>query len=210
MLLTKQDKLKGLYLIIDTDIINLPIEIITNIINQSSVNLVQLRSKLSNKRPYLQNAIRFKELLHPDKLLIINDHVDIALDIADGVHLGQQDYPIERVRKLLPDDFLFGTTCHNIEEAKLAVNSGASYLSIGCMFPTQSKKDALPTSLAELKKIQQAVHIPICAIGGINLQNLASILSCKVSMIAVISSVWHELNPALAIESIQEQILSRI
>ena len=204
-----QDKLKGLYPIIDADIINLPIETMTNIINQSSVNLIQFRSKSSSKQSFLQKAMKFKKLLDPNKLLIINDHLDIALDIAEGVHLGQQDYPLERVRKLLPDNFVFGVTCHNMEEAKRAMNIGASYLSVGCMFPTQSKKKTVRTSLSELEKIQQFIHLPVCAVGGIHLQNIEIILSCKVKMIAVISSIWHELNPALAIETMQKQILSK-
>lgn len=195
----KQDKLKGLYLIIDTDLIKLPLEEIVSVINQTAVNLVQLRNKSLSKRNFLQQAITFKKILHPDKLLIINDHLDIALDIADGVHLGQEDYPLERARKLSPEHFIIGATCHNIAEAKTAVDCRASYLSIGCIFPTQSKKDTTPTSLSELKKITQSTQIPICAIGGINSQNVDKVLECNVNMVAVLSAVWEHEDPATVI-----------
>lgn len=202
----KHDKLNGLYLIIDTDLIKLPLEEIINIINATSVSLVQLRNKSLTKQSFLYQAIQLKKLLDPEKLLIINDHLEIALDIADGVHLGQQDYPLERARKLMPEHFILGATCHNIEEAKIGADSGASYLSVGCLFPTQSKKNIISASLYELSKIRQQFHIPICAIGGINLQNISQVLSCKVSMIAILSAVWNEPNPIHAIKLIQEWI----
>jgi len=201
----KQDKLKGLYLIIDTDIIKMPMKTIAKIINKTSVNLIQFRNKSLSKRDFLQNVIQFKRLLNSDKLLIINDHLDIALDIADGVHLGQTDYPLERARALVPDDFLIGITCHNIKEAKAAVKAGASYLSIGCIFPTSSKKDAIATSLTQLASIRQEINIPICATGGINTQNLTKVISCNVDMVALISSIWSESDPAHTIALIQKQ-----
>lgn len=204
---TNHDKLTGLYLIVDVDIIKRPMEVIANVINNSSVNLIQFRSKLLSKRPYLQNALKFKTLLHPEKIFIINDHIDIAIDIADGVHLGQEDYDIKRVHKILPDHFLFGVSCHSLEEAKWAVNAGASYLSVGCLFPTKSKKNIQFTSLDELQKIQQNTSIPICAIGGINLKNLSIVLSYKIQMVAVISSIWQELDPAGIINCMQEKII---
>jgi len=187
-----QGKLKGLYLIVDTDIIKMSIKSIAKIINKTSENLIQFRNKSLSKRDFLQNVIQFKRLLNSDKLLIINDHLDIALDIANGVHLGQTDYPLERARALAPDDFLIGTTCHNIKEAKAAVKAGASYLSIGCIFPTSSKKDATTTSLKQLATIRQEISIPICSIGGINTKNLTKVISCKVDMVALISSIWRD------------------
>lgn len=205
----KQDKLQGLYLIIDTDLIPLSLESMIDIINESSVQLVQLRSKLSNKRSFLRQAIRCKKLLNPDKLLIINDHVDIALDLADGVHLGQEDYPLDRIRNRLPDQFILGAGCHNIEEAKFALESGASYIAIGCLFPTRSKQNTIATSLSELEKIRKIIQIPICGIGGINDQTISAVLSYQVNMIAVISAVWKNPDPLNAIASLQNQIMAR-
>lgn len=201
----KQDKLKGLYLIIDTDQIHLSLEQMINIINQSTVRLVQLRTKSLDKKSFLQQAILCKTLLDTEKLLIINDHVDIAIDVADGVHLGQEDYPINRVRRFSPDHFLLGTTCHTVDEATRAQQAGASYISVGCLFPTKTKKDTTPTPLTELEKIRQAIQLPICAIGGVNEKNLPTVLSYHVDMVAMISSIWQASDPLSVINAIQKK-----
>ncbi len=204
----KQDQLQGLYLIIDTDLMPLSLESMINIINKSSVQLVQLRATLSDKRDFLNQVIRCKELLNSDKLLIINEHVDIAFDLADGVHLGQQDYPIDRIRKRLPDPFIIGASCHTIEEAKFALQSGASYITIECLFSTQGKQDTLVTSLSELAKIRKIIKIPIFAAGEIN-QTLSAVLHYPVNMVADSAAVWKNPDPLNAIASLQAQINTR-
>lgn len=196
------DKLKGLYLVIDTDVINKPIEEITSVINQTSVNIVQFRNKTLSKRAFLEQAIQFKDLLDSKRLFIINDYIDIAIDIGDGVHVGQQDYPITRIKKILPDNFILGVTCHNLSEAKLAVQSGASYISVGCIFKSVSKLDTVPTSIAELIKIKAHSPIPICAIGGINTQNLEEITRHNIDMFAIISGIWTKSNPIKQINAL--------
>ena len=203
----KKDKLKGLYLIIDPNIIGLPLKKIIDTINKTEINLVQLRNKKLNKKEFIEDALLFKKLLNPNTLFIINDHVDVALDIADGVHLGLEDYPVERVRAIAPTDFLIGATCHNVKEAKKAELQGASYLSIGCLFPTLSKKDTTPTSLSELKKIREQSSLPISCIGGIDLKNITKVLPCNTEMIALISSVWKTKNPEKTINKLQKIIL---
>jgi thiamine-phosphate pyrophosphorylase len=206
----QHDKLTGLYLIIDTDCISLPLATIVNYINQSSVSVVQLRSKTLNKRNFLNQAIEIKNLLHPDKLFIINDHIDIALDVGSGVHVGQEDYPVDRLRQFLPAHFVMGVTCHSVAEAKAAQEAGASYISVGCLFPTQSKNNTVPVSLLELEKIRAEVDLPLSAIGGIDEAHLSAVLAKKVNMIAMISAIWRSDNPLSAMETIQENIKNKV
>lgn len=199
--------LEGLYLIVDTDVISYSFEEIIQIINQSSVNIVQYRNKSASKKIIFDHACKIKQQLNPNKLLIINDHVDIALDVGDGIHLGQEDYPLDRIRNIIPDDFIFGISCHNLEEARMAMHYDASYIAIGCLFETKSKNNVIPVSVQELKKICNEVSIPVCAIGGINLHNLDEILKADVKMAALISYVWKTNNLLKCINEMHQKII---
>lgn len=198
--------LKGLYLIIDTDVISYPIEEIIEIINQSSVNIVQYRNKSASKKIIFENAYKIKKQLNPNKLLIINDHIDIALDLGDGIHLGQDDYPLDRIRNVVPDDFILGISCHNLKEARLATKFDASYIAIGCLFETNSKHNITPVSIHELQKVCCEISVPVCAVGGITINNLDQALTADINMAALISYVWKTDNPLKTINDMHEKI----
>lgn len=199
--------LEGLYLIIDTDVIQQPLEDIIDIINQSPVNIVQYRNKSASKKTIFNNAYKIKQQLDSKKLLIINDHIDIALDLGDGIHVGQDDYPLGRIRNIIPSDFILGISCHSLKEANLAAQFGASYIAIGCLFETKSKNDITPVSIQVLKQVCDEVSIPVCAIGGININNLEQILPAKINMAALISFVWKTNHPLKTIIAMHEKIL---
>jgi len=203
----KWNLLEGLYLIIDTDIISYSIEKIIEIINESSVYIVQYRNKLTSKKMFIEQAYQIKKQLYPNKLFIINDHIDIALDFADGIHLGQNDYPLERIRHIIPDNFILGISCHSLNEAQITMQYDASYIAIGALFKTKSKKDALSVSINELQQICNQISIPICAIGGINTHNLDQVLNANIKMAALISSVWETNNPLQTINDMHEKII---
>lgn len=199
--------LEGLYLIIDTDVITYPIEEIIEIINQTSINIVQYRNKSASKKIIFQNAYKIKQQLNQNKLFIINDHIDIALDLADGIHLGQDDYPLERIRNLVPDNFILGMSCHSIEEACIVKQFDPSYITMGCLFETKSKNDVIPVSVHELQKVCDEVSLPVCAIGGISIDNLDQVLTANIKMAALISYVWKTDNPLKAINDMHEKII---
>lgn len=201
--------LEGLYLIIDPDIIPHPIEKIIDIINQSPIYIVQYRNKSISKKIVFDGAYKIKQQLDPNKLLIINDHIDIALDLGDGLHLGQGDYPFERVRNIIPDDFILGISCHSLEEAQAATQFNAAYIAIGCLFDTKSKSDVTPVSIQELQKVCSEVSVPICAIGGINKNNLDEVLTADIKMAALISYVWKNDNPLQTINNMHEMIIKK-
>jgi thiamine-phosphate diphosphorylase/hydroxyethylthiazole kinase len=104
--------------------------------------------------------------------LIINDRVDIALAVgAAGVHVGQDDMPVEVVRKLLPADAIVGVSCHTIAHAQEAVKSGiVDYVGIGTIFDTATKAstDAKligPRRAAKIVQILQGTNVKSVAIG---------------------------------------------
>ena len=203
----KKHLLTGLYLIIDTDVISYPLKTILEIINQSPINIVQYRNKSASKKNVFENAYQIKQQLDPNKLLIINDHIDIALGLGDGVHLGQDDYPLERIHNIIPDDFILGISCHSLEEACVATQFDVSYIGIGALFETQSKNDATPVSIPELQKVCDKVSVPVCAIGGINFHNLDQVLTANIKMAASISYVWTTDDPLKTIYDMHEKIL---
>jgi len=128
---------------------------------------------------------------------IINDRVDVAIaSHADGVHLGQGDFPIPLARKLLGEGAIIGGSAGNEEEAQKCFLEGADYIGFGPVYPTSSKEDAGPASgLDLLRQVVKKIPLPIIAIGGINKDNTVLVKESGVHGIAVISAVCCEKNP---------------
>jgi len=156
---------------------------------KGGVRTIQLREKLKPAREVYQIAKKLRRLTHDyNALLIINDRVDIAMAAdADGVHVGQNDLPAECFRHLF--DGIIGVSANTVEEAKKAENY-ADYLGVGPVFSTSTKRDAKkPIGTEELKKIVESTKLPVIAIGGINEENVLSVLECGVAGIAVVSAI---------------------
>ena len=116
---------------------------------------------------------------------IVNDDVELALELdADGVHVGQDDEGITSVREKMGDKII-GVSTHTIEEARWAIENGADYLGVGPIFPTSTKKDT--KGLAHFR--EQGITIPIVGIGGISIENTASVIEAGADGISVISAI---------------------
>jgi thiamine-phosphate pyrophosphorylase len=128
---------------------------------------------------------------------IINDRVDVAIAAhTDGVHLGQDDFPIPLARKLLGDGAIIGGSAGNEEEARKCLLEGADYIGFGPVYPTSSKEDAGPASgLDLLRQVVEKIPLPIIAIGGINRGNILSVRETGAYGIAVISAVCCDKDP---------------
>lgn len=157
--------------------------------------LVQLREKIATSAEFYESA---KAALLAARdcgvKVIINDRVDIALTLsADGVHLGQDDLPAEAVRRLLGPAAIIGLSTHNLTQAQAAARMPVDYIAIGPIFATQSKEAAdIPVNLAGLRLVRQAVgNMPLVAIGGITLENCASVLKGGADAVSVISGIWR-------------------
>ncbi|MGE5584935.1 MAG: thiamine phosphate synthase [Bacillota bacterium] len=125
-------------------------------------------------------------------LYIVNDRVDVATAVdADGVHLGQDDFPVPLARRLLGPDKIVGLTVHNASQAAEAEDLGADYLGTSAVFPTDTKRYATvdPLGLAGLERIVRATRLPVVAIGGISRSNAAEVMATGVAGIAVVSAV---------------------
>jgi len=122
---------------------------------------------------------------------IINDDVELALKIdADGVHVGQDDTPIQEIREKFQNKVI-GVSVHNEEELVKAVQSGADYVGIGPIYETKSKPDAKkPAGVTFLRKAREMYpNFPIVAIGGITPANAQKVKEAGADGVAVISSI---------------------
>ncbi len=158
---------------------------------KGGVTVVQLREKDCSSREFYEMAVRVKEITDAYEVpLLINDRADIAMAVgADGVHLGQDDLPVQAARGLLGSDKIIGATAHTVKEAVRAWKSGADYLGAGDVFGTSTKQDARRLSLEELTEICQSVPIPVVAIGGVRADNIARLRPTGAKGAAVISAV---------------------
>lgn len=153
---------------------------------------IQLREKNTSYDEFLSLAKDVKKVTDKYKIpFVINDNIDIAIECgADGIHVGQSDMQAGDVRKRLGNDKIIGVSAHNLEEAILAEQSGADYLGVGAVFSTSTKLDANNVSMDILKKICDTVSIPAIAIGGIGLENIASLKGSGVAGVAVVSAIF--------------------
>ncbi len=168
---------------------------------------IQLRAKDLPDAQVLAIAAELRELTdETGKLLLINDRADIAAIVnADGLHLGQQDLPIGDARRLLRAGAIVGRSTHTIEQARAAINEGADYISVGPMFPTQTK-DRLVAGVELLQAAAKEISLPLCAIGGINADNARQLVEMGASCVAVSSAVCSAANPQAAAEAIKKAL----
>ncbi len=153
---------------------------------------IQLREKQLDDDTFLAEALEIKELCRRYNVpFVINDNVEIALKSgADGVHVGQHDMETGNVRAILGEDKIIGVSAQTVEQAVLAERQGADYLGVGAVFHTGSKADADDVSHETLKKICEAVSIPVIAIGGIGIHNVTELKGSGICGVAVISAIF--------------------
>ncbi|MCX8158079.1 MAG: thiamine phosphate synthase [Candidatus Diapherotrites archaeon] len=176
---------------------------------ESGVKVIQYREKNKPTREMLVEAIEIKKMCKKKKaIFLVNDRLDIALaSKADGIHIGQDDMPIKYVKKLMPYSII-GVTVHNIKEALEAEKKGASYLGVSPIFETSTKSDAgKAIGVEALEHIMKKVKVPVVAIGGINEDNLQSVLKTGCRNIAMISAILKYENVRKRCEEFNKIIL---
>ncbi len=162
---------------------------------------IQFRQKSGATKEMIRIAGQMKDLCRKTGVtFIVNDRLDWALaSQADGVHLGQDDFPIPLARKILGEQAVIGGSAGTLEEARKCLQEGADYVGFGPVFPTTSKEDAAPAGgLDLLKHIVKEIPLPIIAIGGISENNIPQVMQTGVYGIAVISAVCCQKDPAEA------------
>ena len=183
--------LGGLCFITDRKACKLSCEEMTLKVLRAGLKWVQYRDKEKSRREIYEKAIRLRKLTKDfNAVLIVNDYADIAIAVdADGVHLGQNDLPVEEARKIMGNNKIIGISTHNLEQAKEAEKGGADYIGFGPIFRTTTKDAGMPKGTDMLKEIKRQVHVPVVAIGGINIENIRSGLDAGVDAVAVASAI---------------------
>lgn len=187
-------KLKGLYVITDDKLT--PDHTIYDQVKSAlkgGASIVQLRDKTSSDAKVRIKALKLQELCKEyNALFVLNDKVDLAIKLqCEALHIGKSDHHrFEHIRKNFKG--IIGVSCYgDVDLAKEFEKKGANYAAFGSFFTSPTKPNSNIVPLDILKKAKESLNIPICAIGGINGENLTCIMEHNPDMVSVISDIWR-------------------
>ena len=184
--------LPRLYVILDSALLTIPVEDCAQEFADAGVRLLQYRAKDVPALNMLNVSRTLASLLVPRGVsFIVNDRPDIAiLAEATGVHVGQEDLGVESARELVGKEKLVGVSTHNLEQFQAAAETSADYIAVGPVFATSSKANPDPVVGTEfIRRVRELSDKPIVAIGGITLENAASVIVAGADCVAVISDI---------------------
>ncbi len=167
------------------------IEVVERMI-KAGVKVLKYREKDKKLSEKYYECLKIREMTEKAGVtFIVNDNVDIAMLVkADGVHIGQDDIPVEKVRKLVGEEMIIGLSTHSPEQAEEAVRRGADYIGVGPLYKTYTKKDVCePVGLGYLDYVVKNIKIPFVAIGGIKEHNMGEVLSHGAGCIAMVTEI---------------------
>lgn len=207
--MNSNSKISGLYVITDPNLMGQH-DICDKVRSalQGGAKIVQFRDKTSCAGTKLQQAKQLQQLCSEfQATFIINDDIQLAKQAcADGVHIGKDDDDIVTARKLLGEDAIIGVSCYNdLQRAEQMQSIGASYVAFGRFYPSKTKPNAPAADLATLSTAKQKLTVPIVAIGGIDKQNAAQLISAGADSLAVIQGVFAQADIKDAAIQIQNQ-----
>lgn len=208
MLITqKHSQLRGLYAITQDGLPQTELYNKTEAILANGAQLLQYRDKSGNRTKRLEQALWLKQCCDEyNCLFIINDDVELADEVsADGVHLGSDDTVYAQARDQLGPDAIIGLSCYNqLDLANNAQTQGASYAAFGACFPSSTKPYAPSVSLELIQQATAQLNIPVCCIGGINLEKAPQLIAANADMLAVISDLYGSEHPGLVTRQYRE------
>lgn len=188
-------KLK-LYLVLESNLLKLPLEKFLEEVLKAGVGVIQLRDKYNTYDEKLKTGSIIREITEKYKsIFIVNDSIDLAVKLkADGVHLGINDGDIKSIKATNPN-IIIGYSCNNLEDS-IKAEQYADYVGIGPYKETNTKKDHRAVLGAKgISNIVKSITIPSVAIGGINLENAKDVLKGNTTGLAVSSYLCSSMQP---------------
>lgn len=172
---------------------------LARILADAGVGLIQIRDKKASSRNiYDASKSLVESLAHRGTRIIINDRPDIAAMIgAGGVHVGQEDLPVEAARKICGSSQWVGVSTHNLEQLREAHRTSADYIAVGPIFRTATKENPDPVvGLDLLRAARQITKKPLVAIGGITIESAESVFRAGADSVAVVQDLVAAGDPA--------------
>ena len=176
---------------------------------QGGADTIQFRQKSGSVRNMLAEAKRAASVCRERGVpFLVNDRLDVALACrADGIHLGQQDFPVREARRIMGPEAIIGGTATTVEEALAMQEAGADYAGFGPVFPTTSKDNPAPVKgVTNLAQVCKAVRIPVIAIAGISVERIGPVIRAGAHGVAVMTGVTTAENPARAARALREEL----
>ena len=183
--------MRGLYLITNDDPLELLLAKLEGAMANGGVAVLQYRRKKVAKEDQIYEIEYMKAMCAEYGVpFVINDDLEMAVKYGVGVHLGQDDGSIVDAVARLPKGVLIGRSCNNsLELAKQAIADGANYVAFGAIYATDSKPEAGNIGLETLKLAKEKLNVPLCAIGGLTVENSKDVIESGADYCAVISDI---------------------
>ena len=180
----------ALYAILDPSLTPEPVAFARQLA-EAGVQLIQLRDKRGSSRKIHEQARELMSLQSSDVRIIVNDRPDIAaIAGAAGVHVGQDDLPVEDARKICRPPLWVGVSTHNLNQLREADATSADYIAVGPIFPTSTKENPDPVvGLDLLRAARQLTRKPLVAIGGVTVESAAEVFAAGADSVAVIKDL---------------------
>ncbi|EOG9720679.1 thiamine phosphate synthase [Acinetobacter baumannii] len=183
--------MRGLYLITNDDPIQLLLEKLDAALATRQIAILQYRRKKVDKADQPAEVEQIKQLCEKYQVtFVINDDLKLAAQFGLGVHLGQSDGEITDAKSQLPEGVIIGRTCLNsLELAQKAIADGATYVAFGAVYATATKPEAGNVGIEVIKQAAAQYDLPICAIGGLTVENSKPVIEAGADLCAVISDI---------------------
>ncbi|MDV7610251.1 thiamine phosphate synthase [Acinetobacter baumannii] len=183
--------MRGLYLITNDDPIQLLLEKLDAALATRQIAILQYRRKKVDKADQPAEVEQIKQLCEKYQVpFVINDDLKLAAQFGLGVHLGQSDGEITDAKSQLSEGVIIGRTCLNsLELAQKAIADGATYVAFGAVYATATKPEAGNVGIEVIKQAAAQYDLPICAIGGLTVENSKPVIEAGADLCAVISDI---------------------
>jgi thiamine-phosphate pyrophosphorylase len=201
--------LPRLYPILDTETLaarGLALSAASAAVLDAGAGILQIRHKGHWSRETFQQAREAARLCREAGAeLIVDDRADIAMLLEAGLHVGQEDLPPRECRKLIGPDAILGFSSHNAGQLAAAGGEPVSYVALGPIFATASKRNPDPVvGVEEIGRLRPLLEKPLVAIGGITLENAAAVIRAGADSVAVIAGL---LPPGVTAGSLRNKVI---